>query len=387
MIEDKIQNCLIRYLNNSSSTFDLDILEDWIKDPSHHLIFKEYIKTHFAITIGMSNPDPSEIRKRLLSEIRKNKSLFYRKKFNSLLKYAAIAILFVGMGYFFKEGNAKFSSEEIIVQDDDKITLELENGEKVIISEDGISEIVNSKGEIVGKQEGKKLVYDNGVASETIRYNTLKVPYGKRFDIVLSDGSRIFLNAGSSIRYPIKFLKEFERKVFLEGEAFFEVSHNEEQSFIVEAQELKVKVYGTKFNLSNYPEDSYTEVVLTDGSVGLWYDSYTSEKEDDTILTPGFKGAFDRSKKTISTKKVNTSLYTSWIDGDIVFRNTPFEKILQRLERQYNVVIVNNNEKLANETFNATIETDRESIEQVFDYFDKVYDIEYRVINNKIIID
>lgn len=385
MSEDKIKDCLVRYLNNSASASDLDSLNEWIQDEANSSLFKDYIKTHYTITIGMSNPDPSELRKRLLVEIRKDKNVFHKRRFSQILKYAAIAILLIGLGYFYSERNSSPGTEQMVVIEEDQITLELDNGQTVVVAEDGTSKIIDSKGKIVGQQQGKKLTYSNSAAQE-LKYNTLKIPFGKRYEIVLSDGTKVYLNAGSSLRYPIHFIEGEERKVFLEGEAFFEVAHDKENSFVVDAQELNVQVYGTKFNLSNYAEDANTEVVLTEGSVGLSYERQGVLDKEKIYLEPGFKGAFDRTKKTISTKKVNTSLYTSWIDGNLVFRKATFEHIVRRLERQYNVVIIINNDELAEETFNATIETDRETIEEVFDYFAKVYDIEYEFVNNKILI-
>ena len=385
MIKVKIEDSLIKYLNNSASTSDLDSLNEWVKDENNYLLFKEYIKTHFIITIGMTKPDSSELRKRLLDEMRKDNNRFRKRRFNNVLKYAAIALLFIGMGYFFNERKNSEQIDQIVLTKDDQITLELDNGESITIAEDGKSEILDSKGNRVGRKNGNKIIYENSLANQLV-YNTLKIPHGKRFDIVLSDGTKVYLNAGSSLRYPIQFLKGTERKVFLEGEAFFDVAHDKRNSFIVDAQELNIHVYGTKFNLSNYPEDENTEVVLTEGFVGLSYEQQGIQNMEKVYLKPGFKGAFDRTGKTISTKKVDTSLYTSWIDGNLIFRKATFEHIVRRLERQYNVVIIVNNEELAKETFNATFETDRESIEEVFDYLGKVYEIQYEFVNDKILI-
>lgn len=385
MIEDKIKNSLVKYLNNYASSSDLDSLNEWVKDETNYVLFKEYIKTHFTITIGMSNPNPSELRKRLLIEIRKDKNVFRKRRFSKILRYAAIALLLLGIGYFFNESNTSRNTEQTVVIEDHQITLELDNGKTVVVTEDGTTQIIDAKGKKIGLQQGKKLIYTNSSTQE-LKYNTLNIPFGKRFEIVLSDGTKVYLNAGSSLKYPVQFIKGKDRMVFLEGEAFFDVAHDKQNSFKVNAQELNVQVYGTKFNLSNYPEDENTEVVLTEGSVSLSYDRQGVQNKEKIYLEPGFKGAFDRTGKTISTKKVNTSLYTSWIDGNLIFRKATFEHIVRRLERQYNVVIIINNDELAEETFNATIETDRETIEEVFDYFRKVYDIEYEFINNKILI-
>jgi ferric-dicitrate binding protein FerR (iron transport regulator) len=203
--------------------------------------------------------------------------------------------------------------------------------------------------------------------------------------VLLSDGTKVYLNSGSSLTYPVNFINGNSRKVYLTGEAYFEVTHTDDM-FIVNTRELDVQVYGTKFNLSNYPEDPDTELVLIDGSVSMSDAGKSKDSRDELYLVPGYKGAFNKANKNFINEKVNTSLYTAWMNGSLVFRNASFEKILHKLERQYNVVILNNNEKLAHETFNATIETDHENIEQVLRYFNKVYQIDYRIIDNKIII-
>ena len=135
----------------------------------------------------------------------------------------------------------------------------------------------------------------------------------------------------------------------------------------------------------NYKEDVSTEVVLVDGSVMLQSNTETAEKSQ-TILSPGFKGIFKKSEKTIETKEVNTAIYTAWTDGFVVFREAPFQNILKKLERHYNVKIRNTNTTLANERFNATIDVENDTIDQVLEYFNKIYDIDYTIINNEVII-
>ena len=385
MISPEIENRIIKFVGKSANAEDLHALEKWIREPQNHSIFKEFVKTHFAITMSMNDPDSSEIRKRLLKEIRNEKRLRFGQSIRSVMKYAAIVVFILGLGYVFKDRLLDLNSDKVIIPKEEDITLQLEDGNIKVIKEDGISEISDSEGNVVGTQQGSKMVYDSGAPIEELVYNTLKVPHGKRFDLVLSDGTHIFLNAGTSLRYPIKFIEGEQRKVFLEGEAYFDVVKNEVHPFVVNAQALDVKVLGTKFNVATYEEDAKSEVVLVEGSVAMNAENTPLESEG-TILKPGFKGSFDKSQKSITTQKVNISLYTSWISGNVIFRNASFENIAKKLERLYNVTIINNNEQLANESFNANIEVDNETIEEVLNYFNKVYQIEYTIVNNKIVI-
>jgi ferric-dicitrate binding protein FerR (iron transport regulator) len=123
-------------------------------------------------------------------------------------------------------------------------------------------------------------------------------------------------------------------------------------------------------------------VVLVEGSVGM----YSKYFDNIVRLKPGIKGSFNKSNLSITQNKINTSIYTSWIDGQVVFRNESFESILTKLERIYNVEIINNNNNKSNETFNAKIDVENESINEVLSYFNKIYNIKYQTFNNKIII-
>lgn len=386
MISPEIEKLLIKFFNQSTTNEDHDLLNDWIKKPKNQSTFKDYVKAHYAITLGMNNPSLDKTKECLLKEIKKEKNLFHRSRFRVFYKYAAIAILCLGIGYLLQK-NSLDTKEGTLTPEERTITLKLENGDTQIISEDGNTNIVDVSGTIIMQQQGTQLVYNKNISTEKLKYNTLTIPYGKRFDIILSDGTHVFLNSGSSIKYPIKFIPGNLRKVFLEGEAFFDVTKDEKHPFLIEAQSLDVKVLGTKFNVTTYPGDSETEVVLVEGSVSLSSSENKSDGEQNVILKPGFKGTFDNVEQTISTQNVNTSIYTSWVEGIIVFRNVPFEDIIKKLERQYNVTIINNNRDLAKEAFNASFEIDRETIDEVLHYFNKVHQIKYKIINNKVIIE
>ncbi|OXA77423.1 hypothetical protein B0A65_16255 [Flavobacterium frigidimaris] len=365
---------------------DLDILNKWIEDPENQLIFQEYVKTHFAITLAMNEPDSKTVRKALLKEIRKEKKKSKIYSLRSFMKYAAIAILFLGIGAVLQKNIFDNNTKEIIVPKKDEITLKLGNGNIKVIAADGTSKVYDADGKVVGQQNGKELVYANDPNATKLVYNTLSIPNGKRFNITLSDGTVVYLNAGSSMTYPVQFIKNQNRKIFLTGEAYFDVTHDKKHPFIVNANKLDVQVYGTKFNVSNYQEDDATDVVLVEGSVSMKETGLVGKNKNEFFLTPGYKGTFLKQNKSISNEKVNTSLYTSWMNGNLVFRQETFANIIKKLERHYNVTIINNNRSLANETFNATIETNNESIVQVFNYFKKVYQIDYSIVENKIII-
>ena len=307
-----------------------------------------------------------------------------KSNYRKYISIAASVIVLLGIGFFYKQNIADKPVEQKFDFKSSEIVLQLENGETQIISEQNSSQVKDAKGNIIGNQNGDKLVYENSANPEKLIYNTIKIPYGKKFRLQLSDGTFVHLNSGTTLKYPVKFIAGENRQVFLEGEAFFDVAKDKKHPFIVNADELNVRVLGTHFNVSNYPEDAATDVVLVEGSVGMYGYKQDFDASKNTILKPGFKGSFNKQNATISTKAVITDIYTSWINGGLTFRNMTFKNIITKLERRYNVTIINKNEKLANEKFNASFK--EESIENVMSYFNDIHGINYTIKNNQILI-
>jgi ferric-dicitrate binding protein FerR (iron transport regulator) len=333
----------------------------------------------------MQNIDRKEIleivQKRISSEQKRKRR---EKNYLKVLRYAAILTTFFGLGYYYNTLQTQTITPQLITPNDDNIILTTSDGTKIILNED--QKNVEIESQLSLNKNSSQLNYNktfkgNDVIKKPV-FHMLEVPFGKRFKIVLSDGTLVHLNSGSKLKYPVKFDKNKPRTVSLEGEAFFNVAERKNQIFSVNTETINVEVYGTKFNFKNHPEDNYSDVVLVEGSVGLY-----SKYIDNIIrLKPGIKGSFNKSNLSITQDKINTSIYTSWIDGQVVFRNESFESILIKLERIYNVEIINNSNNKPNETFNAKIDVEKESINDVLSYFNKIYNIKYQTFNNKIII-
>nr|WP_299066995.1 FecR family protein [uncultured Allomuricauda sp.] len=383
MKTSRVEKLVVKYLTHSISKKEWDELNLWIGQSKDQKIFIEYLKINYAIEDIMSEFNTERTKDSILRKIKKDKKLAYTSKAIRVFKYAATITILLGIGYFYQKGFFANSNKEFTAPSQDIITLEFESGSLEVISEDKTAEIVNEEGAVIGTQKGNRLIYAGTEnKSDELVYNQLTVPYGKRFELEFSDGTVAYLNAGSSLKYPIKFLEGQAREVFLVGEAFLDVKKDPSRPFTVNtSNNLDIRVLGTKFNVSNYPEDETTEVVLVEGSVGLQVDDNTN----DVVLEPGFKGSFDRGEKNITTKPVLTSVYTSWMNGDLVFRNITFENILKRLERQYNVTIINQNQKYLQKKFNANF--GNEPIETVLNYFKNTYGIAYTIDNNNITIE
>ena len=320
------------------------------------------------------------ILKRIRSTIKASEG--GKTKASKYLKLKAFAAVFIGLmlsSYLYLQ----HASHTKTSRPTNQITLELEDGSiKVIDEQSDSNTFLNKKGHVLGTQKGKRLVYEKGNTIKDLVYNTLTVPYGKRFEIELSDGTTAHLNAGTSIKYPVKFLNGMERQVFITGEAYFKVAKDSLHPFIVNADQLNVKVLGTAFNVQAYSEDNVSEIVLVEGSVALYDDR--ENQEEHTLLKPGYKASFNRKNNQIKTKTVHTNIYTSWMHGELVFRHMTFENILKKLERYYNIDIENNNSKLSKTVLNASF--GNEPIEVILQSLKENYNIKYTITGNKIMI-
>lgn len=298
----------------------------------------------------------------------------------TIFQYAAVFIAMLGLVYVFQYKTAK---EATVVIPEDAIQLVLENGDIQVLNPNGSNQIIKKDGTVVASQNENQISYSSNKSMDKLVYNEIKIPYGKTFTVTLSDGTKVSMNAGSSLKYPVQFIKGHNREVVLDGEAFFEVSKDKAHPFIVKTRGVDVRVLGTKFNVSSYKEDADINTVLVEGSVSLSNAAMPNEK---AILVPGEKGTWNNGQKEIVVEKVDTSFYTQWMTGELVFRKTAFKDIIIKLERSYNVTIDNNNKELFDKKFNGSFNKNVETIDDVLKAMGKIQDFTFKKEGKQIII-
>ena len=200
------------------------------------------------------------------------------------------------------------------------------------------SRMINEINGTTIKTEENKIAYRQEVdtarpTTGKLIYNKLTVPRGGEYLLVLSDGTEIWLNAESEIRYPVHFTG-LTREVYLKGEAFFSVARNESQPFIVNAGKTQVKVLGTSFNLRCYPDEEEISTTLVSGIVTM-----SGGRQKKLKLLPGEQGVFNKEKLSLHKHAVETRFFTAWKDGRLVFRETRLEELLNTLARWYDLHI------------------------------------------------
>lgn len=378
-IEDNFEYLIVKYINQNTKTEDLKLLLTYLKDSDNLRLFKLYIKINFFSIYVMNKMDKDGIIDIIKGKIKKDQKREKRKKyFIKTLKYAAIFVAVFSLSHFYTLNQINSSEvSDVIIPDEDEIFIENEKGEIFLVEK--IDSIEISKNSY---KESNRIVYQkNMVETEKVEFHTINVPYGKRFNLKLSDGTDVYLNSGTLMKYPVSFLPNQTRSVYIEGEAFFNVKKATNSIFEVRSNQIIASVYGTKFNFKNFSEDFSSDIVLVEGSLGI-----SNENSNDiNMLSPGYKASIDKEVFNISKSKVNSKIYTSWVDGDVIFRNETFDQIIQKLQRLYNITIINNS-KISNQLFNASINVEEEKIEEVLGYFNKIYNIDFQIFNNKIII-
>lgn len=212
--------------------------------------------------------------------------------------------------------------------------------------------------------------------TKTLTYTSFITENGQRSKVVLPDSSIVWLNSGTTLSYPSNFSVQ-DRKVSLKGQAFFQVYHKENNPFLVQANGLIVKVLGTKFDVDAYPENDKIAVVLESGKVELAHENIESFSY---TMQPGEKATYNITDKAISLNYTDASIYSSWKDGKLIFRNESMKNVVDKLKRWYNINIEVTDAEVYNSIFSGTIQN--ESYEEIFRYIEIVCDVDCKLIHN-----
>lgn len=266
-----------------------------------------------------------------------------------------------------------------------RAVLLMEQGERIDLSLFAGDTILN-KGDVrIRLDSSKSVTYERVTGTPAkIEYNTIIVPRKGEYQLILADGSKVYLNSESKLRFPTRFEGK-ERRVYLEGEGYFEVAKDTAKPFIVEAKEVDVRVLGTSFNVSAYVSEQAVRTTLVDGKVRVG-DRLTGKGE---IILPGQQAEWEDG--TFTTKEVDTSIYTAWINGKFYFEGATLEEIASQLERWYDIDFFFTSENVKRFAFAGVINKEY-SANKIFSIIEKTTRVRFNVngrvvtvseINNK----
>lgn len=260
---------------------------------------------------------------------------------------AASAILLLGFctllykkNYYSLEDNL-ISQHQDVLPGTNKATLTLADGKKVQLDNVSVGEQLAENGITITKMDDGTLAYiiDGTKSEETeFKYNTITTPRGGQYKVVLPDNSVVWLNAASSLKFPIAFIGN-TRLVELEGEGYFEVAHDKNKPFIVASGNQRTMVKGTKFNISAYAEDQRLVTTLLEGAVVVkTVDHSNAGLEREVLLKPNEKAVLQGNAITKSDTEASDAI--AWKNGYFIFRDEPIISIMKRISRWYNIDVV-----------------------------------------------
>lgn len=369
MSNKKLSELIIKYLNDITTDVQREELVGYLENPIIRNDFKKYLSLNYFIIKDASQFEYKYPLRKAMSKIEKEKQQKGKVKIirmRSVLRYAvASVILILGSNYCFK--NIIFNNPDknvptivntkIIEPGTDKATLTLGDGSHIALEKGKSFQTGNAK------SNGEEIVYNTQKQKATeITYNYLTIPRGGQYYVKLSDGTEVWLNSESQLKYPITFVEGESREVeLIYGEAYFVVSPSTENggsNFKVLNQNQEVEVLGTEFNIKAYLEDDYIYTTLVEGKVVV---ANATQKE---VLKSSEQARLNTKDKGFVISQVDTFSETSWRKGIFSFKGMPLKEIMTVLSRWYDVDVVFTKPELENIKFNGVLNKNEE-IEEI----------------------
>ena len=360
-------------------------VELWMKDKEHVRLLDELATMRERLAVEEFGHLEMEELARLKQSAVDRKGRWMTLRWSVAASIVLIAALFIGRTV---DEWRNLDEERLIARVERavpgvKAELILGTGERVVLTRQGaLIEGMQDTGILNDSLNG--LNYANARVQEKDEkiepvFNTLRIPVGGYYRLTLADGTKVWLNSKTELRYPVTFNGE-ERKVFLTGEAYFEVTHDEGHPFIVSTDNMNVKVYGTEFNVNTY-QKGVIQTTLVNGKVGIRVNSTGKE----VILKPNQMAEFEEQSGTVQVKDVDPYAYIAWRNGEFVFERETIEEIMERLSRWYDVKVFYTNESVKQKRFTGVIDR-YDDIEQVLRLIEGPATLRFEVKGNTVTV-
>ncbi len=345
--EQYIAQLILKYFRDELSPVEMEQLEHWLSESPQNRIFFEGLDEEEDIIRLMEieeNDDKNATAQKLLIEIQNRIAEQDAVSGSTVIRpystrnnwwYAAAAITLITAAFFWMRQTTSEQTEEIFVSQtgnnvlpgSDRAILTLSNGQQVELREDG-SQVIND-GDLAISNNNGELVY---AGSDQTVYNTMTTPRGGQYRITLADGSKVWLNAASSITFPTRFDSSI-REVSVTGEVYFDVEEDKKKPFVVKTPAGRLEVLGTEFNVNSYEDETYETTTLIEGRVRL---TKATEKIE---LKPGEQSRISEQSGKIAVAEVNVDDVIGWRDNLFVFNKADIPTIMRQLSRWYDLDI------------------------------------------------
>lgn len=335
--KNEIGHLLQKYFSGTIMPDEQCLLDSWMKEKEEHKQLFERLRkdTRFAEEYGIFREVDTT---RAWETFRVKNGLGRQRRMTTWIKYAAVItlpLLVAGVWLLYPRGGEQsipVAQNTRIVKREVSPVLEVVGGGKVILEKEKDKMIEAGRGVEVQQSSGM-LVYSDSVVPEYVDTNVLRIPKGGEFKLQLADGTQVYLNSATDLRYPVAFTGS-ERRVYLKGEAYFEVAKDAEHPFIVVTDDVQVRVYGTSFNVNTLGADG-VRTVLVEGKVGI----RGQDSDREYVLKPNELAFYDRNSRDMKIETVDPDLYTLWRKGIFVFERETLENIMNTLSLWYDMEV------------------------------------------------
>ena len=366
---------IIKKINDTLCPEEASIFDTWYNESPANRDYFQKVQNNFQNEIEEIDLD---LAWKLLDE-----KITPKKNRKSYYKYAIAAsvALLMGITYFTSNKiitNTKTSNTGIESKAPDGVTLTLSDGTTVVLSDHKNGVVANQENVIITKDEDGQIRYEENNKKDTgkIAYNTLVTANGKTFQIELPDGTNVWMNAGSSLKYPTYFSGS-ERAVTLTGEAYFEVAHNEKMPFKVFSNGQEVEVLGTHFNIKSYLNEPVIKTTLLEGKIKI------TEGENSSLVKPGQQVKIFLNNHAMKISEVNTESAIAWKNRLFYFEDAKYDEIMREIERWYDVDVIYKG-KIPDERFQGAIQKDLK-LNQVLKMLESK-DVHFKVSGKEVLV-
>ena len=385
-MEDKsIFELIAEYSAGTISPADAELLRERLESDAEAMrLFREIRETEKVLK-SVQVQEKIDLQKSwqrldssLVGRPRKGRWLFWRV---GSVVAASVALLLMFVFPFTRqvEQPGTLVSQVGITPGGVKAILQSEDGKMIDLTSSTSSHIVTSDGLVLVNDSLKGLRFDQSkLENQPMKYHTLAVPVGGEYHFTLADGTRVWVNSASEVRFPNCFSGK-KREIYVKGEVYLEVARDEKHPFVVHAGENEVRVLGTRFNLTAYPDEQEVITTLVEGSVEFWND------QSSIRLKPGEQSVLDRETNNLEKQKVDVSIYTSWVSGTYEYERMPLSDITRQLSRWYDVQFVYETTEFSNHPFTGVVKRDQ-SLEEVLSIIEKTTNIKFKISGRTIII-
>ena len=369
---DDIYKLLEKYRENQCTPEEREQIERWYK------MFDESVERLPQVPEGKLEQLWYTIENRINNSTK-------TRRLRVVLRYVAVVAMLVSVSltYYLLSTHDEKSSVSVAQQGFLPVkgvpVLELSDGRQLVLTT--AETIFEHEGQMIKNDSTKILDYTlvKKGKEESPVYNIIKVPVGGEYQILLADGTKVYLNSCSSLRYPVPFTGE-RREVELTGEAYFEVT-KDDKPFVVKTSEVDIKVLGTSFNVSNYQDDEVITTTLVEGTVIV----RDCNEGKEYRITPGKTLSFDKNSEQVNLREDDVELYTSWMQGKFVFEDMCLEDIMRKLNRWYDCKIIYADEALRYLRFSGAAGKDR-SAKYLLEMIEVVTDVKFEVSGSTILV-